>query len=328
MNKMRLEVEGKISVYAAKLEQLIGPNDQRVKKRVLQALGKLKKQLAEVSSSNDILVDKDGCEHKAPVSSEVDAQRENLSGESVPVLAILSRKQLKAKLKLLNRELAECAQKKQLKIAIKRFSWGVRKGMEPDKHTYANLMNCYVRCGDLEGALKQFKSMQDAKISSNIIIYTTLLKGYCDKGDISGAKNILFSEIPINLLVPGVRTVNTFVRGCTKTGAVGSALQAFHLLQCPSSQSQIIPGIKLNLDAKDKKRKRNGGHKNDPEDDDSNDDALDDSVDRIEDKDGNDNDGKDSLYESIVALLCQALRIEEAANVAVGTLTAMEAVRG
>jgi pentatricopeptide repeat protein len=214
---MESELNKKIAEYALKLEQLTGPEDKRVKKRVLQALGKLKKQLAGLGSSTDITDDVEIEGSLEDEENSIQKKQKITTAPAVPEIT-LTRKQLKAKLKLLNKELAEYAQKKQLKLAIKRYNWGVKKGMEPDKHTFANLMNAYVRCGDLDGALSQFTTMQKMSIEGNIVIYTTLLKGYCDRGDLIGASNLLFLEIPKNNLLPGIRTVNTFIRGCTKTG--------------------------------------------------------------------------------------------------------------
>lgn len=304
---MRSEVERKIAEYAAKLENLNGPDDKRIKKRVLQALGKLKKELASL--------DLDNANTDTGETGEGEGDDNETAGTAEPTEGknLLSRKHLKAKLKMLNKELADYAQKKQLKTAIKRFSWGVRKGMEPDKHTYANLLNCYVRCGDLEGALQQFKLMNEAKILPNIVIYTTLLKGFCDKGDLSGAKNILFSEMPKHHLAPGIRTVNTFIRGCTKIGAVTSAMRAYHLLHDTSKTA-----MKGNT-SDNKKRKRSSGD----EDDDDND-AADDAADDVIESTGPDGtfeeNGQASLFESVVALLCQSLDVEQASLIAVEAL--------
>ena len=323
---MKAEIEKRISEYAAKLNDLNGPDDKRVKKRVLQALGKLKKQLASLdSSTNCCLIE----EADVNTSTAIEASDQKVELKSTD--AILSRKHLKAKLKLLNKELADYAQKKQLKLAVKRFSWGVRKGMEPDKHTYANLLNCYVRCGDLDGALQQFRLMSDAKITPNIVIYTTLLKGFCDRGDLSGAQNLLFTEIPNSKLTPGIRTVNTFIRGCTKIGAVSSALQAYRMLQ-DSTKSSAGNSNEPTL-TKNKKRKRSNGGDNKEDGDDNNDDVHvdDDELGRSEGLDGNnydENDGKVSLYESLVALLCQSLNIDQAAALAVEALVSLETAKG
>ena len=64
--------------------------------------------------------------------------------------------------------------------------------MEPDKHTFANMINCYVRCGDMVGALGQISLMKINNVIPNVVIYTTLLKGYADSGDLTGAKALLF----------------------------------------------------------------------------------------------------------------------------------------
>jgi len=61
--------------------------------------------------------------------------------------------QAKMKLKLLHKELAQYAQKKLLNVAVKKFQWAIRKGLPVNIHTYANMLNAYVRCGDMEGDL-------------------------------------------------------------------------------------------------------------------------------------------------------------------------------
>ncbi len=62
----------------------------------------------------------------------------------------------KAKIMLLNKDLSDFCKKKQLKSAIKRFNQAVRKGLKPDIHSYSNLMNCYVRCGQVAGAMASY----------------------------------------------------------------------------------------------------------------------------------------------------------------------------
>ena len=320
---MSSEIERKIADYAAKLLTLEGPENKRVKKRVLAALGKLKKELtlilslnvSEKSHGNNELVD------NSP--SEIDER--NTDGT-------LSRKHLKGKLKLLNKELADYAQKKQLKTAIKRFNWGVRKGMEPDKHTYANLLNCYVRCGDLEGALHRFADMRDANLVPNIVVYTTLLKGYCDVGDLSGAKNLLFVEMLEKKLLPGIRTVNTFIRGCTKIGAVTSALRAYYLLKEKSNTSDA--SIDNSVVHIGKKRKIS----HDDSEDDGGEEPSGESTSRSsvnndsslkgETGDADQCGGYSSLFESVVALLCQALIIDKASLLAIEAVNSVESFGG
>lgn len=334
---MKTDIERKIAEYAEKLKSLDGPDDKRIKKRVLAALGKLKKDLAECdgvvvpSADKGVVADDYG-------STEISKTTKVVKNAETT----LTRKQLKAKLKLLNKELADYAQKKQLRIATKRFSWGLRKGMEPDKHTYANLLNCHVRCGDLDGALKHFAEMIAAKLSPNIVIYTVLLKGYCDKGDLSGARNLFFTQLPSCKLSPGIRTVNTFIRGCTKIGAAKSALSAYCLLKVRSRITNNAPVIKQK-DAKllglEKKRKRSDGADDDDNDDsDNDDDDEDDDIssskrkskeEEEEELDENDeSSGNASLFESVVALLCQALQVDKASVLAMDAINSIESSKG
>lgn len=320
---MASEIDRKIADYAAKLETLEGPENKRVKKRVLAALGRLKKELSLTLSSNTTENSHGGGENLDAKSSELEER--NTEGT-------LSRKHLKGKLKLLNKELADYAQKKQLKTAIKRFTWGVRKGMEPDKHTYANLLNCYIRCGDLDGALRRFADMRETNLIPNIVHYTTLLKGYCDNGDLFGAKNLLFTEMLDNKILPGIRTVNTFIRGCTKIGAVTSALRAYDLLKEKYSVSETSAdsGV-LHIDKKRKIRD------DDSEDDGDNEPLGEDrggssvtqnNLIKNEAGDADQCGGYSSLFESVVALLCQALIIDKASLLAIEAITSMESLGG
>lgn len=321
---MKSDIERKIAEYADKLKSLNGPDDKRIKKRVLAALGKLKKELVGLDNSVD-----SGAAESAAVnhngSTEVVKATEAIKNTETT----LTRKQLKAKLKLLNKELADYAQKKQLKVATKRFAWGVRKGMEPDKHTYANLLNCHVRCGDLDGALHHFAEMIKAKLSPNIVIYTVLLKGYCDKGDLAGARNLFFSQIPSCKLTPGIRTVNTFIRGCTKIGAANSALSAYHLLKGRNDSKVDVLEVKQNgakSAGQDKKRKR---FDEADDDDDENDNNISGEKWISNDEPENDeNSGNASLFESVVALLCQALQVERASVLAMDAVTSVESLKG
>jgi hypothetical protein len=121
------EIESKIAEYASKLSTLNGDSDKRIKKRVLQTLGKLKKKLLEVKELDNI-------------------QKPNAS-------KVLTSHQAKAKVKLLNQELYSFAMKKQLKLAKKRFNWAEKKGLPLDIHTYGNMINAYVRCNEISGKL-------------------------------------------------------------------------------------------------------------------------------------------------------------------------------
>lgn len=228
---MAEEIREKIAAYASKLQGELTP---RVKKRVLQSLGKLKKQLKEAEESGNITVDADaGDEEDDDAVDDGNTRKkpkvEGQAGrpEIGPDGAIIgNRKKWKAKIKLLNMELANLAQKKQLKMAKKRFNWGINKGIHEfyDVHTYTNLLNCYVRCKDLEGATQLLNRMIEVGVTPNVVTYTALLKGYCEAGDIAKGRDLLSNK----QFEPNLRAINTFLRGCVRVGATSSATEIYN----------------------------------------------------------------------------------------------------
>lgn len=138
-------------MYASKLEQFNdskSTNDsKRLKKRIFQQLGKLKRKFNELSdkSSNSNTADEAEMQKvAATTTTTTDQTDESEATQYTP-------SQAKMKLKLLHKELAQYAQKKLLNLAIKKFQWALRKGLPVNIHTYANMLNAYVRCGDIHG---------------------------------------------------------------------------------------------------------------------------------------------------------------------------------
>lgn len=226
--QMAEEIKAKIAAYAEKLGGELTP---RVKKRVLQSLGKLKKQLKDVEdavgqqgrdTADDEDDDIDGCDARKKKRVEGPTSHPDISADGV---VTGNRKKWKAKIKLLNMELATLAQKKQLKLAKKRFNWGINKGIHEfyDVHTYTNLLNCYVRCKDLVGATQLLNRMVEVGVTPNVVTYTALLKGYCEAGDIKKAKELLTNK----LFEPNLRAINTFLRGCVRVGDAKSATELY-----------------------------------------------------------------------------------------------------
>lgn len=168
-------------------------------------LGKLKKKLKELSEdANKDMNDKD-TSHK-----------------------IIPRKLMKAKVKSFNDELNQLGKKKLLTQAIKLYNTKLRQGLELDVHSYGNLLNICVRCGEMSKAEVYFQAMQEKNIQVNVIIFTTMLKGYCDVGLMSSAYELYDSRL---LRYPNVeintRTINTILRGCKRIGEVDIAKEIF-----------------------------------------------------------------------------------------------------
>ena len=68
-------------------------------------------------------------------------------------------------------------------------------GLPLDIHAYSSILNAYVRCGDLPGALIWMEKMRIDNISANIVTYTTLLKGCSEAGLLQSASDIFFNNI-------------------------------------------------------------------------------------------------------------------------------------
>jgi pentatricopeptide repeat protein len=241
----RSELKNRIQELGDRLSAL-NSEDKRIKKRILQKLGKLKKELITAEENGE---GGGGGDEEGQATGE-----EKTEGNPS-----WTKKQSKLKLKIANSDLAELAQKKQLKAAQKKFQWCVKKGLKPgesltnyciasaslslphcsllllccvlccavsaavasvDVHTYTNLLNAYVRCKEMEGAAVVWAQMINAEIEPNIVTYTTLIKGYCESDSIASAQSLLLdmlsghstSSSHTSPPLPNHRTLNTFWR--------------------------------------------------------------------------------------------------------------------
>ena len=108
-------LKARIDEQAERLDSLANTDEnKRIRKRILQNLGKLKKQLTTATSAED------------NPDTQADNKPKETSNTSVP----LSNKKAKLKLKIVNGEISEYALKKQLKLAKKRFDWLGRHGIK------------------------------------------------------------------------------------------------------------------------------------------------------------------------------------------------------
>lgn len=140
----------------------------------------------------------------------------------------LTRKQMKAKVKLFNKDLVKYALNKQLKKAVKEFSFYKNNKFPLDIHSYTNLMNIHIRCLDIDGAQKIYDTiLLELRNNINEVTITTLLKGYCEVGDMNRAYEILVKEYQKFGCKPNFRSVSTFMRGCKKMGNVMLATSIF-----------------------------------------------------------------------------------------------------
>ena len=119
----------------------------------------------------------------------------------------------------LNKEISKHARRKELSECVKAFERVTAKCLA-NSHTYAAMLNAYVRCGDLSGAKALFNELKNSKVKIDVISCTTLMKGFCAEGDIENALMLLTemdsAKPPIK---PNIRTINTFLRGCLIAGS-------------------------------------------------------------------------------------------------------------
>lgn len=140
----------------------------------------------------------------------------------------------------LNNEITKHASRKELTAAMQLFDRAIATD-GANTHTFAIALNCNVRCGNLHGAASIYEKMKTYKkgIKPTDVICTTMLKGYCEQGNINKALT-LFEEMKQMKVEPNIRTVNTFLRGCVLVGAIDEADQMIARMQ---RDFQIAPDV-------------------------------------------------------------------------------------
>lgn len=320
MNEQELELQRLTKRLEDEKDQL----SSRIRKRIYQKIGKLKKQIAEnpspipplVSPKTDQKADTKSKKHalaheereesenkrkkieKGPPSLKEELLREinqppsthlstsqSTAASSKPTY---TKKEQKTIIHLLNRELKDCAIKKQLNKAKKAFRQHCAKGLTVDIHTYSNLLNVYIRCQDIHGAKALFETIP----SPNLVTYTILLRGFCESGMMAEAKQLFFEHM-IPTKQWNIRSLNTFLRGCLRTGFIETAIEAFQRYQ---SKHRQITEMKV-----------------EETEETANDDADDvESEDDDEEEDEDDQLQQSACYESMVSLLTRSGRLHQA----------------
>lgn len=161
MKRSLNELKMCLQSYIARLPSLQATEQQRQRKRVLQHIGKLNKQikvLEEESSKETELMSSD--------STIIANERRKMP-----------RKKVKAILKSFHDELQDFAKNKQLTQAIKKFERMKKEGFELNEHSYGNMINVCVRCNAIDQMDVLMRDMALQHIPLNIVIITTAIKG-------------------------------------------------------------------------------------------------------------------------------------------------------
>lgn len=123
----------------------------------------------------------------------------------------------------LNNNIAQHANRKELDEAMALYKQAISDGIA-NSHTYAAAINANIRCGRLDGAEAVMHAMQKKGRKRDVIICTTMIKGYCMAGRLTDALNLLKDMTEKKPIVsPNIRTINTLLRGCVQAGDVSSA---------------------------------------------------------------------------------------------------------
>jgi len=120
------------------------------------------------------------------------------------------------------------ASQRQLSNALRVFNKMKKVGVEPTLHTYGNVINAHVNSGDINGAYNVLDTIRSAGLQPNVIVYTALLKGYCRVGNIPDSAALLDDMVRQRpSVMPDMRAINTFLRGCLRVGDVAAAERVF-----------------------------------------------------------------------------------------------------
>jgi len=230
-------IQAEIARRIAKLEALKDSDEaKRQRKREFAAIGKLKRHLAEATTASSSTT---AAPSKRP---RPDADLTARAPEGPPLAADDSleyaedrapqkgsgKKATKQLVKGVNHKLALMATRKQLSQALKCFRGLTKRGVPGDVHTYTNIINCAVRCGELSLASKYYAELGARGLAPNVVTVTAMLKGHCEAGDVHGAKALLDKEMGCHrAIVPNLRTANTLLRGCVRAGCTSIAVATF-----------------------------------------------------------------------------------------------------
>jgi pentatricopeptide repeat protein len=151
---------------------------------------------------------------------------------------------MKAILRSLNSDLNSLAKKKMAKEAYKKLNAARRKGIPVDVHSYSNVINAFVRCRDIQRALAVHDEMIGAGIRTNTVTQTILIRGYCECLDIDSAYKVMSKIEDENL---NQRTINTFLRGCLRTGSVKLAATVFDSMDTKYGMQADISSLQYYL---------------------------------------------------------------------------------
>ena len=179
-----LDLKRRIAEKVQRLQEATG-DSKRTRKRIKQSLGKLNKQLAELESGAAVdpgAVEDDKQTAAAAAKKQARAEKKEKNKRF---------KKYKRKRMNLNKRIAEFSKHKQLSKALKLFEEMREMPCGVDVHTYTNMINAYVRCSQMDMAMKLLNTRMPADgVRPTVVTFTAILKGLCNGDDLGQAKEI------------------------------------------------------------------------------------------------------------------------------------------
>ena len=150
-----------------------------------------------------------------------------------------------------NQRIASAAKDKNLTHALEQWDRIMEGGMIPTPHTFCGMVNAFVRCGQLSRAEEFVARMEksiplDARSREGFTItLTALLKGYFMSSAFSRSHELFKKIISVSGNRVGSRTLDTYLRGCLRTGAFQQGIAAFESTSTEKSDMSKIYAAKM-----------------------------------------------------------------------------------
>lgn len=144
------------------------------------------------------------------------------------------------KLVAINNGIALHASRKELAQAMRLYEQAIEEDIA-NSHTYAAIINANIRCGSVDTAEQIMEDMSRRGRKRDVILCTTMMKGYCLDGMLSKAVELLLNMTTRSPVVaPNIRTINTILRGCVISGNVDVAEM---LLNKTQKEYKLTPDV-------------------------------------------------------------------------------------
>jgi len=167
------ELEARLQALMLKVEEFRAPEKKAARARVFRSIGKIRKSLQALENGDtpgsganmrvhetDDNDQQDAARTQRPAKKQKKEHATANAAATPPAANKETRRKMKQRLQLLNKQIAVHGQRKQLTKARRVYEQIRSEGLTPSDYTYTNLINAFVRSGDIEGAMQLLTNMQ------------------------------------------------------------------------------------------------------------------------------------------------------------------------